>query len=222
MEQVGQFKSWTQRYPNALAVVVACAIFVFVLAFGPTTHPVTRALFAAALVMMSAGALESAQLGAGSVRLGNLNRWALASIHMAYLSVFMMIFTVQDFSASWPVMIGPLIGGAIYGVLTAFVLPTRDTGGSTHHYDLSRSVAQRPLSLWLWRVFPVSALALVTGLFAYPPVQGWEPQYLMFQAVLLPFVLFYAPPAKGLPFWQSPLVLRLAAIATLLAGLFLT
>ena len=215
-----------RRVSNRGILAMAAGLSAFVAAFnwwsGHTEDLVLRALYLAALVCLGADTLLTAAIGVGPARWGNRDRWVMAG-YLGWVFAAFLVLVMWDGADTFAIdLVGALVGGAIYGVLTAFfTMPGAErnevdaAAWAGPRYDLSSPITDRPGAGWLYRIWPLVLLVVFVGFALFPPQDGWAAHYLLFQLVLFTTLLQRYPPRRG----GGAIVSRLVGAAFLGGGL---
>lgn len=178
-----------------------------------------RIVFLLAAVLMMQNAIIGATIAASGAR-----RWRSAAFWMhafynGYFFAVLMVLLLWSGPADAPIrFLTGALGGAVFGIWTTVLnhdarAPWFET--LVQRYDLERPVTEKPMGgLYHW--WPLIIVALLASLVLFPPKQGWDDRYLLFQPILLGSVMPLYQPRRPLDNWPSFL-----GIGLLIMGLFL-
>ncbi|MEM8979014.1 MAG: hypothetical protein AAGD04_05985 [Pseudomonadota bacterium] len=143
-----------------------------------------RTLYLAAACLMMTDVIQCADMERrGSRDVKDPNFWIYA-VYMGYLWALLMILMYwQGAENAQSLLIQWGIAGAAFGVAMAFVNTREDTIFSKR-FDQTKPITRHTMG-GLYYAWPVVVIALIVGLIAYPPTNGWGDRYLLFQLVLL-------------------------------------
>ena len=217
---------WQHDYPNRFILVQAVLLVALAAALNvgdlPTDALISRLAFAAGFLLWGFDTLLSSSHLRGERSLGNPLRWVNAG-HMAwFFGTYLLLGTGADLKAAS--LIAPLVGAVFFGITMVF-LPFGDFKGPMPplppgRYDTSRPLSDYPFWHAFYILWPFIVLALIAAMVAFPPDQGWDEEYLLFQIALLPWLHQAYPRAGDAPWLRGMLVIKIAGLTCLLFGLF--
>lgn len=182
------------------------------------TEVLRRVLYAAAATLLWHDLIAIARARPGARSLRDPQRWYLAYAMGGFWGTLMLIVAWEPGTPVWTQVLTWATAGAFFGGIMAATEagPAQNTDADL--YDLT------PLDtpgMWARRFilgWPLVALAVLGGLAAYPPDDGWGAGYFLFQVVFL--MTLVGPTPKGGFTWANVLILpRPLGLVLLLIGL---
>lgn len=203
------------------AAALAGLIFFDVSFSDPAPDLVLRALMVAGLLLYSADVLDTATIATRGHSLRDPDLWVAGLLHGWFLGMVLLMLLWDGVNQIPVTAIGAGIGGLIYGGLM-IAGSSRNKGFAAERlYDLDKPVADKASRHLFWRLWPVLAICVIVGIVIWPPDDGWDPAYVLFQMILLPFIVTYYPARPGLPILLNPNTRRICGILLMVIALFL-
>ena len=205
MEQTENTASWNERQrearPNAVTVglAVALAVCAALLALVGLTEPdglAQRMLFLAALVLTTGDVLDGAGLARrDTARIRDAHAWVFAFYMGSFwvVGVALLMHPAAFVPAVW------LPAAVVFGLIMGLTPLGGGRKASSTRYDLEFPRTDTPGGRVMYFGWPFVYLAVVAGLWAFPPDDGWQPDYVMFQAVFLMGLVPLYGPRRDLP-----------------------
>ncbi|MEM6373986.1 MAG: hypothetical protein AAF727_14570 [Pseudomonadota bacterium] len=215
--------------PSLFSVLVALLMAGFAFVFMQTglgvftgtdagRHVLMRTMFVAATCLLMFDVLEGAFIARRGVDHKNPHFW-IYGFYMGYFWMALMVLMQWDGMESAPrLLLTWGLGGVFFGgVMSWLGEPKRASLEGIYHVDKPVTGSAFAFLYYAW---PAVVVGLLATFLAFPPVQGWDDRYFLFQMVFLGSVmpLFHHDRSQ---MWRH-IWPRLLGLGLLVAGLFVT